>query len=306
MEELKNSYSFLVIGGTQESTETQGFKRYVGLASSKVLAVNPNKKQLDELMGFESANEPEYVVDTDNGKEARITFIVRTDPEANNGIEITNRLMFTLRSAAAYNKDQTKVQVIDEYGDFVWADTEDVKNHKKLMTANGTEMRISTNYRIACVGECALVDFLKNFLCVKSAYEYKNGVWVRKPEAQAAEGKFTLEHIKDYFKGDFSELREALAYQPNNKVKLLYGVRTTDDNKQYQTICTREQFFLRNNANATAEERLAKRLADSKANGSFATTEYKVQPLTEYTIQPTPLENVPTASEDTGSDLPWE
>ena len=129
------SFSFLAIGKTQESSETQNFKRYVGLASSYVLAVNPDKKKLDELRGFESPNEPEYVKDTDNGKEAHINFLVKTDPEANNGIELISQLMFTLRNAPDYNRDQTKVRVIDNYGNATWANAEDAKAGKKLMTA---------------------------------------------------------------------------------------------------------------------------------------------------------------------------
>ena len=36
-----NSYSFLTIGKTQESKEAVEFKRYVGVGSSYVIAVNP-------------------------------------------------------------------------------------------------------------------------------------------------------------------------------------------------------------------------------------------------------------------------
>ncbi len=120
---FKRAFSFLAIGKTHESKETQEFKRYVGLASSYVLAVNPTKKELDELRGFESQSEPEYIKDGENGKEAHINFLVKTDPEANNGIEIINQLMFTLRPTPAYNKDESKVQVIDQYCNVTWANT---------------------------------------------------------------------------------------------------------------------------------------------------------------------------------------
>ena len=65
-----SAFSFLVIGKTQESKDKQEFKRYIGVASSYVVAVNPSKKELDEIRGFESQNEPEYIKDTENGKEA--------------------------------------------------------------------------------------------------------------------------------------------------------------------------------------------------------------------------------------------
>lgn len=294
-----NSVSFLAIGKTQETKESQGFKRYVGLASSHVLAVCPNKKELDELMGYESQNDPEYVKEDELSKIANITFIVRTDPDANNGVEITNRINFTLRSVPAYNKDTTKVQVIDEYGNYTWADTELAKKGGKIEHAQKLG-----KYRIACVGECALVDFLKTYLNVPDAFEYKNGTWSLKPNGKAAEGVFSLEKIKDYFKGDFSELKEALALQPNNKIKLLYGVRTTDDGKQYQVIMAREGFVLNNNSGTSALARLEKNLTNLKNAGSMASTDFRVQELAEWAIEPSNFEAT-DSEESTTEELPW-
>lgn len=308
MKKTINAVSFLAIGKTQESKETQEFKRYVGLASSYVLAVNPTKKELDELRGFESQNEPEYIKEGENGKEAHINFLVKTDPEANNGIEITSLLMFTLRATPAYNKDETKVQVIDQYGNVTWANTEDAKAGKKLLAASGAELKIDAKYRMACVGEADLVGFLKKYLCIADAFNYVNGSWILKDNA--SECVFALEHIKDYFKGDFKELKEALALQPNNKVKLLYGVRTTDDGKQFQTVASRDDLILHNNAGSNAITKLATRLAEMKSNGSFANTDFRVQELAEYDVQPTNLEQPASGakgSEDSGSgDMPWD
>lgn len=294
-----NSVSFLAIGKTQETKESQGFKRYVGLASSHVLTVCPNKKELDELMGYESQNDPEYIKEDELSKIANITFIVRTDPDANNGVEITNRINFTLRSVPAYNKDTTKVQVIDEYGNYTWADTELAKKGGKIEHAQKLG-----KYRIACVGECALVDFLKTYLNVPDAFEYKNGTWSLKPNGKAAEGVFSLEKIKDYFKGDFSELKEALALQPNNKIKLLYGVRTTDDGKQYQVIMAREGFVLNNNSGTSALARLEKNLTNLKNAGSMASTDFRVQELAEWAIEPSNFEAT-DSEESTTEELPW-
>ena len=293
-----NSYSFLTIGKTQDSAEAgQGFKRYVGLASSYVLAVNPDKKTLDELTGFEN-QEPEYTKEGENGKEAHVQFIVKTDPEQNNGIELIARAMFVLRQAPAYNKDQTKVQVIDKYGNFTWIAVEDAKAKK---VAEGK--KLAPEYRPAYVGECALIEFLKNYLCVKDAFTYTNGTWTLKPAKEAEECLFSLDHIKEYFSGNFSELKEALALQPNNKIKLLYGVRTTEDNKQYQTVCTREQTTLRNNASPSAISRVEAQIASLKNGGAFATTDFRVQELQEWTVEPTNLE-IPEKAED--DIMPWD
>lgn len=304
---INNSYSFLTIGKTQVSTEGQGFKRYIGVGSSFVVAVNPTKKELEDIYGREMANDPEYVVDTNNGKEARITFIVKTDASVCNGIEIINRVNFTLRNAPAYNRDQTKVQVIDKFGNVTWADVETAKAGGKIVFASGNSAKIADGYRMACVGEADLVGFLKAYLCVGDAFNLVNGSWILKDSTD--DYLFGLENIKDYFKGDFSEIKGAIALQPNNKVKLLYGIRTTDDGKQYQTIATRNGFVLPNYAGSKGIARLEKELANAKANGSFASSEFIVQELAEYSVTPTDLSSAPAASapasESTG-DMPWD
>lgn len=303
MEEIKNGYVFLTVGKTKESTEATEFARYTGVASSYVLAVNPTKAEKDSIMGFESQKEPEYVKDGDNGKEVSVQFIVRTNPEVNNGIDIKTLLMFTLRPAAAYNKDQTKVQVVDNYGNSTWANAEDAKAKKKLFSANGNPLKIDSDYHIACVGEADLVGFLKKYVCVDDAFNYIDGAWVKKENAQ--DYVFVLEHIKDYFKGDFSELKEAIALQPNNQVKLLYGVRTTDDGKQYQAVASRDDLILPNNSGAKGLERLERNLANVKAAGSYANTEFRVGELEEYKVTPTNLASPAPAAAPAVSDDFW-
>lgn len=306
---MKKSFSFIAIGATQESKEGgEGFKRYVGLGSTFVKGVQPTKKEVDEFFGYESA-EPEYVVDTDNGKEVRITFLIETDPEQNNGIDIKNRAMFTLRKQPAYNRDQTKVEVIDSYGNHTWANAEDAKAGKPVVSENGNPKKIDTKYRIACDGECALVDFLKNYLCIPDAFNYVNGVWVKKDDADKYEFGFTPDDFKKFFAGDFKGLKDAIALQPNNKVKMLYGVRTNDEGKQYQAVCTREGMVLRNSAGTSAISKLERDLANAKQNGAFSSIEYKVQELQEYNVNPTNLET-PAPNDDPfptgGADpMPW-
>lgn len=99
-----------------------------------------------------------------------------------------------------------------------------------------------------------------------------------------------------------SEIQEAIALQPNNKIKLLYGVRTTDDGKQYQAVCTREQMMLSNSAGANAIARLERDLTNAKNNGSFSNIDYRVQELQEYSVESTNL-STPTESV---SAMPWD
>lgn len=300
--DILNSYSFLAIGKTAESTDSQEFKRYIGIGSSYVMAVNPTKAELDEIRGFESANEPEYIKEGEKGKEAHVTFVLKTDPEVNNGIEFTSLLTFILRPTQAVNRDETKIQVIDKYGNSSWGTKEDVNMKKKLLSSEGKELKIDSDYRIACEGEADLIEFLKKYLRIQDVFDYKNGSWVKKSNPD--DYLCSLEHLKDFFKGDFSELKEVLKLQPNNKLKFLYGVRTTDEGKQYQTVASRPEFILSNSAGPNAYAKLEQALTEAKNRGSYPTTEFKVQELAEYTVEATNLDK--PAEDSSSSDMPWD
>lgn len=302
------NFSFLAIGKTHESTESFESKKYIGLASSYVLAVNPTKKEAEAILGYELSNEPEYIKADSEVANIRLEFYVKTDPEQNNGVEVINRMSFFLYNEGQYNGDKTKMQVIDKYGNTSWGLVEDVKMNKILLQKNGKEAKIDRKYRPAYRGEGDLVAFLKTYLGVQDAFSYVNEAWQLKDNA--ADYEFGLEHIKDYFKGDVSELKEALKLQPKNKIKLLYGIRTTDSG-QFQTIATRADLMLANNAGERAKTRLVNNLTQAKASGSFATTEFQVCPLKEYVLEATNLakpQPSATPSEDVSgsSEMPWD
>lgn len=295
---MNTSFSFLTVGKTSESTESgASYSKFIGLGSCHVLAVNPDAKKLEEIYGREMPV-PEYTGEKDGVKYARIDFILKTDAEVCNGIETIARATFFLRNEPVINREGTRQQVIDVYGNATYGNIDDVKAKKPLLTANGNPAKIGPVYRPTCTGEADLVAFLKAFLVVPEAFIYPNGKWELGPKAD--EGKFGLDNIKDYFSGNVKELRDAIALQPNNKVKMLFGVRTTDDNKQYQDVCTRGDMILPNYSNSL--DRLEKRLADAKANGSFPNTEYKVCALQEYKVEASDLES---AAEST-SAMPWD
>ena len=302
MKKFSNHFSFLAIGKTQDSSEGGGsFKRYVGYGASYIKLFNPTKEVLDEFMGFESSFEPEYVKEEDGEKSVHLHFIVETNPDQCSGIDIKNKAMFTLKPKPALNSNGTTVQVIDDYGNYARMNYEEAKAHKPLP---GNYKIDQTNYRIACEGEVDLTVFLKKFLNMPNSLDYKNGVWTVKKDAKE-NALFKLEHIKDYFKGDFSEIEEALAMQPNNVVKLLYGVKTKDDGKQQQSICTNADLILKNTASSDDIARAAKDLEGAKNAGKYSNIDYRVCELQEYDVQPTNLEATSKA-EDSSSEMPWD
>lgn len=304
----QNNYAFMAFGKASESTEGTGsIKRYKGIGSSYILGVNLSKEELEKIYGHSLDNEPQYTgTQESDGTQVpyiRLDFITSVDPEVHNGIDLKSKLVFFLRKEARYNRDKTKVQVIDKYGRTCWVGIEDAKNHVIPQYSNGPA-NIDKDYRPCYVGEEDLTNFLKAYLCIDNVMDYKGGTWVMKENPSDYECR--LEHIADYFSGNVKEIKDALALMPMNKVKLLYGVRTTDESKQYQAIYT--QMVLRNSSNNF--DRLARDVAERKNAGSYPNTEFEVCELKEHTVEATDLRNIateedPFAVNEAPNDNPW-
>ena len=293
---MKSNKLFFAFAKGNESTEGSAVKRIIGVGPVFVLAVNPNKTELEKLYNTQIENEPEYVGEIEVGedkhkvKNVRIDFIVKTDPEKCNGIEVTTKIPFFIRNEYRFNRDNTKVQVIDKYGRTAWVTAEQAKAHEIPMYKNGPA-NLDKDYRPCYVGEEDLTNFIKRYLVIPNVMKYVNNTWVMVDKPEDCEAR--LENIPEYFKGNFKELRDAISLQPNNKVKALFGVRTTDDNKQYQAVYT--QMFLSNST--TDYGKLDTDLQERKAAGAYPTTEFIVGDLREYNVETTNFSNAPASGD---------
>ena len=308
---MKSNKVFMAFAKGSESTEGNVIKIYTGVAPVFVLAVNPNKEQLEKLYNTQLENAPEYVGEVEVGEDkhkvpnVRLDFVVKTDAEKCGGIEFTTKVPFFIRKEYGYNRDQTKVQVIDKYGRTAWVTVEQAKNHEIPVYKNGPA-NIDKDYRPAYVGEEDLTNFIKAYLNIPNVMKYVNNTWVMVDKPEDCEAR--LESIAEYFKGNFKELRDVIALQPNNKVKVLFGVRTTDDNKQYQAVYN--QMFLKNNI--TDYSKLDADLQERKANGAYPTTEFTVGDLKEYDVESTDLSNsgasgdMPFPPGNDAGGTPWD
>lgn len=264
------------------SSQGGDFKKYVGVGSFRVLGVNPTKAELEEFYGREVQNEPEYLKDMvdsqDNNKpykQLRVSFMIQADDpanvdEKNKETRATNAALteplktlitFFIDSRYFFKQDKSKVQVIDKYGRTAWVTPEQCKNHQIPVYSNGPA-KLDAGYRPAYRGEAELTEFIDNYLNITPIDTYNNstGTWVTNPHPEDCEG--WLEHVKDYFTGNVSELKEYCTYMPTNCLKLLMGVRTDDEGKQFSTVYTR--MTLRNGSKSY------KRLKDSiDGQGSY-------------------------------------
>lgn len=281
---MNTSKIFMAFAKGKETTDSAIVKRYTGVAPCYVVGVNPNKAELEKIYGTTIENEPEYrstvEVDGKNVPSVRIDFIVKTDPEKSNGIEMTSKVALFLRQEYRYNKDKTKVQVIDKYGRTAWVTIEQAKAKEIPMYANGPA-NLDADYRPCYIGEEELTNFVKAYLNIDNVMKYVDKKWVLVDNPEDCVAR--LDNIAKYFTGDFSELREVVNLQPNNKVKILFGVKTNDDGKQYQAVFP--QMFLKNGVNDYSK--LDKELQDRKAAGAYPTTEFFVGGLKEYTLEAT-------------------
>lgn len=281
----------MAFGQGQVSSEGGIIKRYIGVASVFVLGVNPLKEELEKLYGRTLDNAPEYLGEAEVGDakvpQARLDFIVKADPEKyldehNQPLNFVSKVSLFIRRAYRYNKDNTKVQVIDKYGRTAWVTVEQAKAHEVPVYSNGPA-NIDKNYRPAYIGEEELIKFLIAYLNIPSCQRYVDGKWVMNDADKLSDSEASLEHIEDYFKGDFSELKTIIGYQPNNKLKVLFGVRNTDDNKQYQTVYTR--MFLKNGVSDYSK--LDKDVKETQNSGALSTSEFDCTELHEYVVEST-------------------
>lgn len=297
---------FMAFATGSESTEGNVVKKYTGVGSVSVLAVNPDKETLEKLYNTTINDGPSYLSEVEVGPEGnkytvpqvRIDFIVQTDPEKCNGIDMKTKIPFFITREVRYNRDRSKVQVINKYGETTWLPIENAKSGTVPANLSWFE---PADFRPAYIGEEDLTGFLKAYLNIPNkSYRKASGEVVEIPNKADAEAR--LDKIDNYFKGDYSELREAISLQPKNRVKGLFGVRTTEDGKQYQAVYT--QKFLKNSV--TDYSRLDAELQERKAAGAYPTTEFEVCDLKEYTVESTDFNNNPEPSSDMPmQDSPW-
>ena len=265
-----------------KQSEEGVFKLYKGIAAVNVLAVNPNKAELERITGRTYEEEPVYRGKDDDGNETmRITFYTKTNADAkvNSGIELVLPISFTLVKTRRVGQQSGKIQVIDKYGRTAWATPADLESKAIPQYAKGPA-NISADYRPAVVGEEYLINFLIKWLNIPGPANYKEGQWVMKDNPEDSEVSINLAKV---FAGDVSELAEVVNMAREYLVKVAVGVRTTDDGKQYHAVFTRD--FAKNAV--TDYSKLDAAIVEFQNNGGAPNTTFDVNPLHENVVEST-------------------
>lgn len=227
-----------------KTASAESVKRYVGVATVHVVAVNPNNKTLREN-GWnipEDADEPQYVVETDGKKNTRVRFLVKVDDLINENVVIP--LDFWIKGEYQANSDQTKFKIIDKYCRTAWGTKDEIKAKKIPEYASGPA-NIATPYSLCHIGEEQLALFLMKLLNVTPLQVFRDNAWVNTKNP----GSLKFDDWNKLVNGNVKEIIDYVAMMPENRVKVILGVRMNPtNNKWYQTFI--DSSFLGSNASA--------------------------------------------------------
>ena len=304
----------MAISKGNASKEAQEFKRYIGVCPVFVKAVNPNKAEHEKLFNTTLEEAPVYVQDKEDAegnsyKNVRISVVMQPDVEKI-GFEmplitmplfVTNQKQFGAKSG--------KYQVVDKYGRFAWATEAEISAKEIPTNSNGKKADISNDYRIAYVGEEALTKFIRAFLYIPEITVWDNKEQCRVPNTkdkpEECECRLDVETFEKFFKGDFSDIKDILGFQPTNKIKVCLGVRTdANSGKLFQSVYTKK--FISNAATnySSIDKMLQEDASYAAENNKVLNTEYSAETVHEYSVTPT---NFSAASENAPSgDMPFD
>ena len=282
---------------TPSTLEYVDIKKYIGVASVHVLAVNPSNSRLRSY-GWqipEDAQEPKYVItDAEGHKSARVRLVVQIQDFDDKPVIA---LDFWVRPDVMFNKDQTKCKIIDSYGRTAYGTKAEVQGKQIPQYSNGPA-NISKDYKPCHTGEEDIVLFLMKYLNVTplQTYDRVKKTWIPTKDP----GHVTIDNWKKLCDGDVSEIAAAIAMQPDNRVKVLLGVRTTEDNKTYQTFLS--TCYIGNGSvpdRNTGEYAAARKAIDKWREGHpNATIEFSAMPVKEWSVSATEV------TEATVEDMP--
>ena len=270
----------MAIGKAVELAETSApRKRYIGYTNVNVVGINPNKQEWEKLYGLQREDEIVYLSrNTVNGvdtEQLRIDMIIKTDPDKSGGVEITDRISYFIANAPNYNKAGDKVQMVDAYGDFCWLPVEQAK----AGNISGANARFSgEKMRPAYVGEQALVDCIRAYSGIPERTYWNNDSRTWKEIATPNDALMQLDYIETYFnKGDIAEIK---AIPIMNQIRVLFGIKKTDDGKLYSDIYSKT--VLKSNQRDASWVRVEKEIMEAKERGSYPNTTFEIVPLKEY------------------------
>ncbi len=269
---------------------------YLGKASYKIVAVNPNKEELKALGQFVPEDEPSYIGKREiNGQEfplANITIYLQNPSNVNIIDRVTYSVIDNVQESTT-----GKLAILNKYGNDAWL--EKVHIDSKTLPDN-MQWFLNEGIKPAKRGEKELVTFiraLRNFKKINkdSTPEDREGYV----------SQFEESDLQKLFKGDFSDIKKLLMSNADLKVGFLLGARTRDDGKVYQDIYKEYPLRPYMVGNDGSNEYITKAVRDSQDNGRYANTYFDLNDLS-YKKYDASAKEVPVADlDDQDNDLPF-
>lgn len=276
------------------------FARYIGVAALHVIAVNPDMATLNKY-GFKVTEEPEYCKTSGDTQYGNIRLLCAIDDMPGKPIV---SLYFRAYAEVQNNGANTKAKVIDKYGNTAWATREEIKAKAIPVYANGNKAIIDTEYKPCHRGEEELVKFIKTYIKV-SPYRYKDkrtGQYMLSKNP----GECYFERWKKLAEGDATEIEEALSQKKDGLIRVVLGIRTSDDNKKYQTFIPAEFLSFGTSPVQRDGKRIftyAQRIIDNwQKDGRNSNESYSAEPVREYAPKPSNVDEYESTPFDDDAD----
>jgi len=261
--------------GSQSVSTGGGMKNYVGLGAIKILAFNPSKKELENILGKELERDTDYSIreNPDGTKSRALSFWF----ENSEGKIISERIYISDKPIST--KDGEKFKFINKVGQISYfaKTSEEIANNPKVNKWYNPE-----GMRKLKEGEDTLYLLLQQFVRYDSRAEGAN--W--------CETMDSIELTADaLYNGNYDGMRKFISYiQSNdNQLIVLHTVRRreTDEGIRYnQQLIFREETMFRTTDGQVMEWMLGK-LKDFRSNQLSAgyditKSDYAVSNLTVY------------------------
>ena len=294
------------VNDSKTFTDFPDIKKYIGVGTVNILSVNPNNAVLKKY-GWsipDGAKEPEYTsIDSNGKKNARVRFLVSVD-------ELTEKPVlavdFWVRNEyrTSDSNGELRCQVIDDYGRTAYVNKAQFSKKEIPQWSNGPA-KIDKNYKMCHSGEADLVQFLRTYLNVTPFEEYNP--MTKEFELTKNPGKLTFDNWDLICNGNVQEIKEMVALKPDNKMKVAFGVRTTNENKSYQAFLTSDFFPNDIYLNPSTGEyaRVKNRIENFFKNrqNTNVTLDFEATPIHEWVVTATDVkDNAPSAPKE--EDMP--
>jgi hypothetical protein len=278
--------------GKSEEAGSSVVKLHTGAVNFKIVAINPNKEELEAIYGRELNFTPEYIGETEvtdadgvrTVPQIRLDFLVENEDKS-----ITTKVQFYV--ANTHQKSATgKFKVINSFGKDAWLEQASIQSG----TAPDNMQWFNTDgIKVAKKGEVELISFLVNLLNLPFDP-------AKLSDVSKAYARIDKDEWVKIFAGDVSLLRGIVA-GTNNKVGVLLGVKTKGDSKLVQAAYNRHTLrqYSISSTKANKFQYLLKALDASKAAGAFGNVEFGNRDcvVREFDLDSSVIDSLPNAED---------